>query len=431
MLHHLIRGYCINRHGWTEIRNQPCCLAGHSRSHDTCSADISGRPHGSNTNGRRNFTLLIHGSVMNIFFIVYILLCIFCNLIHHLQRFSRIFSCRSLSGKHNCICAVINSICHICHFCSCRTWIADHRVQHLRSCDNRHITFIAFFYDHFLDMGYFLSRDFYAQIPSGYHDAIGSFYDFINILHTFSILDLCNNRNMLCVVFLKNFPDFFNAFGTPDKRGSNKINILLDTEKYIINIFFCNGRKLYFYVWYIYTLPFSKLSAVFYMTDNIAALDLFYLQFNQSVVNKDSVSRFYILSQSRISHTASRFISGHFLCIENKFAAFSKGYLLSSLQESCSDFGTFRIQEDCHRTVQLFSHIFQQIHTLSLLFVVSVGKVKPCHIHSVFHQGFHNRFLIRIRPHGADNLSTSHLFSSSYFFDVNVTVYSVTLYVGG
>ena len=367
--------------------------------------------------------------MVNIFFIVHILLCILSNLIHHLQGFNGIFACRSLSGKHNCICTVINSICHICYFCSCRTWITDHRIQHLCSCDNRHITLIAFFYDHLLDVRYFLSRDLYAQISSGYHDTVRSFNDFINIFHTFSILNFGNDRNMLCVIFLKNFTDFFNAFGAPDKRGCDKVNVLLDTEQNIVNILFRNSRKFHFYIRHIYTFPLSKLSAVFHVTDNISALDLFYLQFNQTVINKNSVSRFYVLSQAWISYTAAGFISGHFFCIENEFTAFLKSHLFSAFQKTCADFRAFGIQEDCHRTVQLFSYIFQEIHTLSLLFVVSMGKIKPCHIHSVFHQRFHNRFLICIRSHGADNLSTSHLFSSSYFFDVNISSHiTVTLY---
>ena len=346
----------------------------------------------------------------DIFFIIYILLCIFCDLIHHLQSFNRIFSCGSFSGKHDCIGSVINSICHICHFGSCRTRIPDHGIQHLGCCDNRYIVGITFLDNDLLDMRHLLGRDFHSQVSSGHHNSVRSCNDLINIFYTLCIFDLGDNRNMLCIVLLKDLLDLLDTCCIPDKRSCDKINVLPDTEKDILFVLFCDSRKVHLYIRYINAFSLSQFSAVFHMTDDLFLLDLPDSQLDQTIIDQDPVSRLYVLGKPRISYGTSLFIPYHLFCIQCKLAVLFEDYFISSLQKTCTDLRSLCIQKDGYRAVQLLPYLFQQIHTVFLLLIVPVGKVKSCDIHSIFYKFSHVGLNVCIRSHSTNNFGLSHLF---------------------
>lgn len=46
----------------------------------------------------------------------------------------------------------------------------------------------------------FLWRNFYTKVASCYHNSIRRFDDFINIINTFTVLNFCNDCNMLCMM---------------------------------------------------------------------------------------------------------------------------------------------------------------------------------------------------------------------------------------
>ena len=133
--------------------------------------------------------------------IVQMFLCRLYNLNHHLECFQRVFPLCCLSGKHNCICSVVYRIGNIRHFCSCRTRITHHRIQHLCCSNNSLKVVITFLDDHFLEMWHFLCRDLYTKISTCHHDTISRTDNLINILNTFCVLYLCNDWNIRSAEF--------------------------------------------------------------------------------------------------------------------------------------------------------------------------------------------------------------------------------------
>ena len=217
-----------------------------------------------------------------------------------------------------------------------------------------------------------LCRNLHAQVTAGYHNSVRHFNDGIQVFQTFRIFNFCNNRNVFCVVFFQNLTNFQHTLCISNKGRCNKINPLFNTEKNVCFVFFCNSRKLYVDIGHIHALFLAQFTAVYHAADNASLCHFFYFQFNQTIINKNSVAWHYILSQTCVSNKAALFIPGHFLCVKNKLLIFFQGHFLSAFQYACTDFRAFGIQKDSHWLLQLFSHLFQQIHTAFLFFIISV-----------------------------------------------------------
>ena len=164
----------------------------------------------------------------------------------------------------------------------------------------------------------FLWRNFYTKVASCYHNSISRFDNFINIINTFTVLNFGNDCNMLCMMLSQNLTNFIDTCCISDKRSGNKINILRNSKDNIIFIFFCNCRKFNFYIRHIDSFFLSKFSAIFNQTDNRIFLCCLYLEFNQTIINQNLVTFFYIFRKTRIGNRTSFFISHALFYIKSK-----------------------------------------------------------------------------------------------------------------
>ena len=291
---------------------------------------------------------------------------------HHLQCFYRVFSLCSLSGQHHCICSVINSICNVCHFRSCRTWITDHGIQHLSCCNNSLEVIITLLNQHLLQVWHFLCRNLNTHISSCYHDTICSTDNLINIANSFCILNLRNDRNIRCIQFFQKCADLKDALCIAHKGCSDKINILFYTKFDVFFIFFCDCRKSYRNVRYIDPFSLTKLTAVYDLTNNILIYDFFYFQSDQTVIDQNYCSLLYIFCKTFIRKRHFCIISYDIFHCKYKCIPFLEGYFLSVFQKTCTDFRSLCVQKN--RCVRMFflAKLFQKIHTEFLLFVITV-----------------------------------------------------------
>ena len=262
MQNRIIGSNSINRSFRPEIGNQSGCSSSKGRSHNGLGLQISCSLHCCQSHSAGHSALTTHIAVMGIILIIQVRLCGLCNLHHHLQCFQRIFTSCSLTGKHNSICTVVNSIGNVCHLCSCRTWIANHGIQHLGSSNNRNIVLIALADDHFLDIRNLTRRNLHTKITSGNHNTICSLDDLINIFNAFGILDFGNDSNIMSAIFIQKLTDFFNRFCITDKRSCNIVKLLCNSKQNIIFILLCNSRKLHIHIRNIDSFALSKLAAV-------------------------------------------------------------------------------------------------------------------------------------------------------------------------
>ena len=275
---------------------------------------------------------------------------------------------------------------------------------------------IAFFNDDFLYMRYLARRNLYTKVSPCNHHTICRIDDAVDVLHTLRIFDLGNDINTLSSVCHKELTDFVNCLCISDKRSRYKINILFNTKEKISFVFLREVRKIDRNVWYIHTLLLSELAAVYYGTDNFRCIYFFYAQADQTIIDQNCVSLFDIFRKACVADRTVIFISGLLNGCQGEGLSGYQIYFFAIFQNAGTDFRSFGIQKDCHRSFQLFSKLFQHIHTHFLLFVVSMRKIKTSNIHSGFNQFFHQVTGVGIWSHGADNFRSSHTFSPSLFY---------------
>ena len=87
----------------------------------------------------------------------------------------------------------------------------NHALEHLRGHDNGLVGTDGLVDQATLDAGNEFLSHFDAQVAAGNHDAVGSFKNFVDVVHTFLVLDFGNDADV-AVVFVKNSAHFVHIF---------------------------------------------------------------------------------------------------------------------------------------------------------------------------------------------------------------------------
>ena len=177
---------------------------------------------------------------------------------------------------------------------------------------------------------------------------------------------------MLCMILCKDLADFIYCSCITHKGGCNKINILRDSKKNIFSVFFCNRRKLYLYIRYIYSFSLSQFASVYDLTYDFILFNGIYQQFNQTIINQNPVSFLYFFDKSGIRDGTSFFIPCSFVHIEGKGSTALQHDFFSTFQQSGTNFRSFGIQKNRYWFIQFFPYILQQIHTVFVFLMVSM-----------------------------------------------------------
>ncbi len=169
---------CRNSNDWcfrTVFGNNACSMTSNSRRKDSLSVQIqSGNRNGladSFCNCSFLCSLLFHED----FTMVQSGFRFLSNAGHCKYGFYWVFTSSSLSGEHDRICSVENSVSYVTRFSTSRTWVALHGIQHLCSCDNWFSSYVTFLNHQFLSQRYIFSRDFNTKVTTSNHQAVRSF----------------------------------------------------------------------------------------------------------------------------------------------------------------------------------------------------------------------------------------------------------------
>ena len=265
---------------------------------------------------------MISGKNVKFFVICNIALCTKGNLYHSTKGFYRIFSCCSLTGKHDRACSLINSICHVCCLRTGRSWIFHHGIQHLSCCDYLFACIIDLVNDLFLDNRNIFQRNLHTHISTGDHDSVCHFHNAVDIINALLIFNLGNNINVTAAVFIQNLTDLQHILCCSGKRSCNKVKALFDSKKDILSVFFADKRHVYIYSGKIHALFIGNHSSVYYHTVDFCSLDLFNLQADQTIVDQNTVAGLHILIKIFVGNRYLFFCSLDVLCSQNKLLAF-------------------------------------------------------------------------------------------------------------
>ena len=354
---------------------------------------------------------LLHLTVL-ILPVVHELLCVLHDGSHHLQCLHRVLAVGGLAGQHHSIGAVVYCIRNVGHLGTGRTGIPDHGIQHLGSGDDQLALVVALPDDFLLKLRQHLGLNLNAQIASGHHDAVGLLDDLVQIVKTLLGLNLCDDLHVRAGI-LNDLANLTNGIGVPYEGGCHEIIAHLDTELDVLDILVGQGRKADGYVGHIHALALAQLAAVHDSTVNLGAVNLIYGQSDETVIDENGVARLHILVQSGIVDVHALCIAHTLLCCEGDVHALCQRHLLVVLQDAGTNLRSLGIQQGCDGTSAFLAGLLQKRQSLQVLVVVTVRKIKTCHIH-ILSQLQQNLVIILIGSQGTNNLCFSHRISSSH-----------------
>ena len=213
-------------------------------------------------------------------------LSLLCNARHCSHRLDGIIAHCGLSGKHDRIAAVKNSIRNVVCLGSCRAWAVYHAFQHLCCCNNRLAPAVRLCNQYLLHKRHFLCRDFHTQVTAGNHDAVRNLQNAVDVIHALLVFNFRNNLYIFAAEILQNSADICYVCSTADKGCRYNIETIFHTEFQIGNILFRQGRQVHFNSRDIYTLIGAQIAAIDNNAVNILRLNALHLQLDEPVIQK-------------------------------------------------------------------------------------------------------------------------------------------------
>ena len=340
--------------------------------------------------------------------IINILLGTLCNPCHGAHCLDRICACSRLTRQHDGTGSLIDGICHIGGLCTGRSRVLDHRIQHLGCGDNRFARFQCHTNQFLLNNRHFLQRNLHTHVTTGYHDTVCHTENLLTVLHSLHIFNFRNNMDILSAFFFQNLTNFQNVIGSSCKGSCNKIIILLSCKHDILIVLLADKGHLQFYSRNIHTLMIGDETTVFHLTDNLLTFDFLHFHADESIINQNGISRFYVFIKLLISNAYDLCISNDIFRSKNESLSFFQ-FGFSALNISNPDLWSLGIQKCCHREFQFFPKFFHHIQSFFLFLMTSMGKIHSRHGHSFQHQLAQYIFIIRRWSQGTYNLRFSHL----------------------
>ena len=227
--------------------------------------------------------------------------CRFRNTCHRLDCLDGILPARRLTTQHQCVSMTVDGIGNIGHFCTGRTGIGDHRMQHLGSHDNRFLLQDALVDDAALDAWNQLDRHLNAQVAACNHDSVRSVDDLINIVNTLLVLNLRDDFDIR-VVLVKYLLNLLHIGSGTDEGVGDEVDVLLDRQQDITLVFLRQRRQFDVFAGNIHTLMRTEVTFVLHLCHQHRTVILYHLHVQCTVIKKDMVAHLHIPCEIRIGH---------------------------------------------------------------------------------------------------------------------------------
>ena len=215
--------------------------AGNGANHDGLGIDI--QRNGADRMGDAVQIVLTHIlGRQETLLVIGMLLRVFGDLCHCLNCLHRIFAGSRLAGQHHAGCSVIDSICHVRNLSTGGSGILDHGLQHFSSGNNALTHHAADPGQLLLDRGNLHIRNFHTQITTGNHNAATVLADLHDVIHTGTVLNLCNHFNIAAAVFIQQLADIQHILLCRNERSRHKVHTLLNAKDDILLILLTQVR---------------------------------------------------------------------------------------------------------------------------------------------------------------------------------------------
>ena len=284
-----------------------------------------------------------------------------------------------------------------------------HGIQHLGGGDDDLAHLVRVLDQLLLDDRDLFKGDLDTQVASGDHDAVRRFEDLSHVPDALQALDLRDDLHLAAeaVKDLPDLPDIVRRAG----KGSGDIIVAHPAAELDIGaVLLTDKRHGKIRVRDIHSLVVGHRSAVDDGTFDPVRADLLHLQFDKAVIDQDAASLLHVLRKILVINKSLFPVSFHLLRGQRKFLTLLQHYL-AVLEISQTDLRTSGIQKCCYRKIQFPSDLHDSVEFCFVLFMCSVGKVKPRDIHTGLHQLFQHFLTLAGRSDGADDFCFSnHIF---------------------
>ena len=185
--------------------------------------------------------------------------------------------------------------------------------------------------------------NFNAHITSRNHYTVSFANNIINNINALGIFNLCDYSYISSAVISQKSFNFSYIIGSSYEWRRNKINVLLDTEKNIVNIFLAHIRHWKCDIWDVNTFFIWNNSAVFNLTKNFAILYADNFHLNKTVVNKNFTSHLNVIRKICISDRNLIFVTHNVICAQSELLTFFK-FNLAFLKVLYTNFWAFCVK---------------------------------------------------------------------------------------
>lgn len=167
-----------------------------------------------------------------------------------------------LSGKHNSVGAIKDSVGDVGGFGTGRPGGVDHGLEHLGGSDDGLGCNVGLLDHPLLGNEDLLGRDLHAEITTGDHDTIGGGEDFIVVVESLLVLDLGDDLDV-GAAWSKKVTDVLNIVLLADERGCNHVDSLLKTEISQIGLILLGeGGKVNDSAWEVHVFLLAELGTI-------------------------------------------------------------------------------------------------------------------------------------------------------------------------
>ena len=233
----------------------------------------------------------------------------------------------------------------------------DHGLQHFCSSNNS-LTKQAATVNELLLYGRNLDeRNFYTQVASSNHDAICNFANFVDVVYTGTVLNLCDDANVCATVCVKEISESLSVCLCGNEGCCNEINVVLDTEKQVCLVCFAKVVVLQNLVREVHALAIRNFATCSNCAVNVIALNGVYNELNKSVTYHNYITGVEFLSKSLVCYRNASLIALYVVCCECELIALVKVNLVVSKGLNAV-LGTFCVQHDGDWQVKFFSNSF-------------------------------------------------------------------------
>ena len=287
-------------------------------------------------------------------------------------------------------------------------------MQHLSRHNHRLLRLDTLLNDLTLDARDTLNGHFDTEVTTSNHDTIRSLDNFVDIVYTLLVFNLRNNLNV-AIVRIEDVLHHLHIGSRAHERVSNKVNILLDSEKDIFVVTLRERRKINVLPRHIHTLMRAKHAVVLHFHAHSFTFDDINLHRDCPIIKKQAIAHFQILGNIRIRKP-------HFIVCSVHPRATKHSHLFTSLISdggfcaSSAHFRAFRVNQNTY----MWRYGTNITDDFFDTFSISMRSVHTHHIHPCKEEFAKELFITAQVTDRANNLSFLHVGEELLFCSINI-----------